>query len=139
MGGMPGMSMAEVVLHGAQVDPLVGKVIATRMAEHVGPNSAELCGLASDPHNLIDGLAGELCPPLGHEQPGQLIGAGSEVALDGAELIASDRVLDAQVALEASDPQPGTLDIALVAPHLDGLADPQALRSRPMGLASGKA
>ena len=29
--------------------------------------------------------------------------------------------------LEASDPQPGTLDIELVAPHLDGLADPQAV------------
>ena len=36
-------------------------------------------------------------------------------------------MLDAQAALEASDPQPGTLDIELVAPHLDGLADPRAV------------
>jgi len=43
------------------------------------------------------------------------------------KLIAGDRVLDAQAALEASDPQPGTLGIELVAPHLDGLADPQAM------------
>jgi hypothetical protein len=43
------------------------------------------------------------------------------------KLIAGDRVLDAQAALEASDPQPGTLGIELVAPHLDGPADPQAV------------
>ena len=44
-----------------------------------------------------------------------------------AQLIAGDRVLDAGAALEASDPQPRPLDIELVAPHLDGLADPQAV------------
>jgi hypothetical protein len=52
---------------------------------------------------------------------------GWEVALDGAQLIAGNRVLDAQAALEASDPQPWNADIELVAPHLDGLADPQAV------------
>ena len=31
---------------------------------------------------------------------------GGELALDGAEFVAGDRVLDAQAALEASDPQP---------------------------------
>ena len=81
----------------------------------------------SNPHDIIDGLAGELCLPLGDEQPGQIVLPGGEVALDRAQLIAGDRVLDAQAALEASDPQPRPLDIELVAPHLDGLADPQAV------------
>jgi hypothetical protein len=65
----------------------------------------------------------KLCLPLGHEQPGLTVLPGGEVALDGAEFVAGDRVLDAQAALEASDPQ----DIELVAPHLNGLADPQAV------------
>ena len=69
------------------------------MAQHVRPDATELCGLASDPHDIIDGLAGELCLPLGHEQPGQLVLPGGEVALDRAQLIAGDRVLDAQAAL----------------------------------------
>ena len=48
----------------------------------------------------VGGLAGELCLPLGHEQPGQLVLPGGEVALDRAQLVAGDRVLDAQAALE---------------------------------------
>jgi hypothetical protein len=36
-------------------------------------------------------------------------------------------MLDGEAALEASDPQPRPLDIELAAPHLDGLADPQAV------------
>ena len=36
----------------------------------------------------------------------QIVGAARKIALDGAELVAGDRVLDAQAALEASDPQP---------------------------------
>ena len=59
---------------------------------------------AQEPHDIIDGLAGELCLSLGHEQPGQIVLLGGEVALDGAEFVAGDRVLDTQAALEASDP-----------------------------------
>jgi hypothetical protein len=33
-------------------------------------------------------------------------------------------VLEGEATLEPSDPQPGTLDIELAAPHLDGLASP---------------
>jgi hypothetical protein len=36
-------------------------------------------------------------------------------------------MLDGEAALEASDPQPRPLEIELVAPHLDGLADPQTV------------
>jgi hypothetical protein len=101
--------------------------VAAGMAEHVGPNSAKLRLLAGHAHDVVDGLASELCAALGHEQPGQIVLPGSKVALDGAEFVASDRVLDAQAALEPSDPQPRALDIELIAPHLAGLADPQAV------------
>jgi hypothetical protein len=38
---------------------------------------AELCGLASDPHDIIDGMAGELCLLLGHEQPRRVVSMGA--------------------------------------------------------------
>ncbi|MFZ0854361.1 MAG: hypothetical protein WAO08_34830 [Hyphomicrobiaceae bacterium] len=81
MGRALGISVAEIVLHGAEIGPLVGKVIAAAAAEHVRPDAPELRGLASDPHDIVDGLAGELCLPLGHKQPGQIVLPGGEVAL----------------------------------------------------------
>ena len=52
------VSVTEVILHRAQVGALIGKVVAARMAQHVRPDAAELRLLASDPHDIIDGLAG---------------------------------------------------------------------------------
>jgi hypothetical protein len=49
----------------------------------VRPNAAEVCGLSGDPHDIIDGLASELCLPLGNEQPRQIVLTGGEVALEG--------------------------------------------------------
>jgi len=68
MSGVLGISVTEVVLHGAQVGALVGQVVAAGVAQHVRPDAPELCGLAGNAHDIIDGLAGELCLPLGHEQ-----------------------------------------------------------------------
>ena len=77
MGGVLGIAVTEVVLHGAQVGALVDQM-AAGVPEHVGPDATELCGLASDPHDMIDSLVGELCLPLGHEQPGQIVLPGGE-------------------------------------------------------------
>jgi hypothetical protein len=70
MGGVLGIAVAKVILHRAQIRTLVGQVVAAGMAQHVRPDVPELYSLASDPHDIIDGLAGELCLPLGHKQPG---------------------------------------------------------------------
>jgi hypothetical protein len=70
---------------------VVGEVVAAGVPKHVRPNAAELCGLASNPHDVVDGPAGKLCLPLGHEQPGQVVLAGGEVALNGAQLVTSNR------------------------------------------------
>ena len=61
--------------------------------------------------------------------PGQIVLPGGEVALDRAQLIAGDRVFDAQAAIEASDPQPRPLDIELVALEVPG--DRQDLQGAP--------
>jgi hypothetical protein len=55
MGGVLGMSMTEVILHRPQISALIGQVVAAGVPEHVGPDAPELCGLASEPHDIIDG------------------------------------------------------------------------------------
>jgi len=124
VGCVLGIAVAEVVLHSPQIGALVGQVVAAGVAEHVRPDAPELRSLASDPHDIIDGLAGEPCLALGHEQPGQIVLAGGEVALDRAQLVARYRMLDAEAALKPRDPQPGPFDIELAAAHQDRLADP---------------
>jgi hypothetical protein len=79
MGGVLGISVTEVILHRPQISALIGQVVVAGVAEHVRPHAPELCSLASDPHDIIDGLADELCVPLGHEQPRQIVLPGGEV------------------------------------------------------------
>jgi hypothetical protein len=69
----------KIVLHSARVGALIGEIVATGVAQHVGPDAPELCGLSSDPHDIVDGLSGKLGLPLRHKQPGQIVlpGGGS--------------------------------------------------------------
>jgi hypothetical protein len=60
----------------------------------VGPDSAELRLVTGQAHDLVDGLAGHRPAALGNKQPRQVVFPGGEVALDGSELIAGDRLLD---------------------------------------------
>ena len=46
-----GIPVPEVVLHRSQIRALIGQIVAAEMAQHVRPNAAELCSLASDPHD----------------------------------------------------------------------------------------
>lgn len=65
-------------------------------------------GQASAPRRhgdqVIDGLPGERLTALGNEQPRQRVGASGEVAFDGSQLVARDRLFDGQTALEAPNP-----------------------------------
>jgi hypothetical protein len=63
--------------------------LAGSSRRNAGASEAGVGLLAGHTHNLVDGLACELCLPLGHEQPEQVVLADGEVALDGAELVAS--------------------------------------------------
>ena len=86
--------MAQVVLHCAPIGALVGQVVATGMAEHMWRDPVELRLLAGKAHDVVDGLAGELCLALGDKQPGQAVFLGGKVAFAGPELVACDRLLD---------------------------------------------
>jgi malonyl CoA-acyl carrier protein transacylase len=86
--------VAEIVLHRPQIGALVGQVVAIGMAQYVRSDPAELRLRTSQPDDIVDGLAGGLRLALRGEQPGQVVVAGGEVALDRAQLVAGDRMLD---------------------------------------------
>ena len=48
--------------------PASFELIAAGMAQHVGPDAAELGLLTRKPDNVVDGLAGQLGLPFGQEQ-----------------------------------------------------------------------
>ena len=73
MCGVLGITMAEVVLHGAEIGAPVGEIVAARVTEHVRPDPAELCGLAGYPNNVVDGLTGQLRLSFRDEQPRKLV------------------------------------------------------------------
>ena len=109
--GVFGVAVPKVVLHGAQIGAFVGEVVATGVAEHVRPDAAELRLFSRQPDDVVDGLPGELGLTLGDEQPWQAVLPGGQVALDGAELVAGNWVLDGERALQPGHPQPRSLDI----------------------------
>src|SRR5262245_19882767 len=104
MGGMLRITVPQVILHGAQIRALVGQVIAAGVAQHVRPDPAELGLLAGEPDNVVDGLAGQLGLTLGQEQPRQVVGAGGKVALNGAQLVAGNGMLNAKTVLQSGHP-----------------------------------
>src|SRR5262245_26888605 len=91
-----GVPVAEIVLHGPQIGALVCQVVTARMPQHVGPYPAELRLLPGKPDDVIDSLPGQLRLSLRDEQPGQAVLARGEIPLDGAQLVAGHRVLDAE-------------------------------------------
>src|SRR5262245_57889985 len=93
MGCVLGIAVAEVVLHGAQVRAFVGERVATGTAQHMRPDFAELCFVASLAHEVVEGLAGKLALAFRYEQPGQIVLTLGQVALQRPELVASNRML----------------------------------------------
>ena len=69
MGCVLGIAVAEIVLYRSQVGTVIGEVVPAGMPKHVGPNPTELRLLASEPDDVIHGLAGELRPALRDEEP----------------------------------------------------------------------
>jgi hypothetical protein len=87
--GHGGVSVAQVILHCAQVGALVRKGVTTRMAQHVRMHVPEPSLLPSGRDQIIDGVPGERRAALADEQPGQLIVPTGEVFADGAQLDAA--------------------------------------------------
>src|SRR5262245_38775151 len=122
-----GISMAQVILHDPQIRGLVGQVIAAGVPEHmrIDVRQAGVVGDAGD--QVVDCLARHLGATLVHEQPGKAIRARAQVALDCPELVAIDRLLNAERALAALNPYPRRLQVDGILPHAGRLADAQAV------------
>src|SRR3954464_6531925 len=100
MDGVLGVAMAQVVLDEAQIVALVGQIEAARVAQHMRMDGAEPRPLGGRADQVVHRLARERLVPLGDEQPGQPIRPHREIALDGAQLGAGDRLLDRQAVLQ---------------------------------------
>ena len=127
MDGVPGVAVAEVVLDQPQVVTLVGQREAAGVPQRVRMHAGQAGALGRRGDQVVDRLAGHGLAALGGEQPGQRVGAGGEVALDGAQLVAGDRLLDGQPAFEPAHPEARTVEVQLVAAQGDRLADSQAV------------
>ncbi len=103
-----------------QFRPLVGEAEAAGVAQGVRVGTLQPGTLGRRGDEVVDRLAGERLAALGQEQPGQLALAHGEVAADHAQLVAGDGLLDQQSALEASHPQPGAIQVQLVAAQAGG-------------------
>src|SRR3954452_571315 len=125
--GVSGIAVAEVVLDEAQIVPLVGEREATGMAQRVWVHTQQTGTLGRHGDQVIDRLPGHGLTALGDEQPGQRVRAGGEIPAEGAQLVAGNRLLDRETALEAAYPQPGAVEVELVPAQAHGLADAQAV------------
>ena len=127
VGGVAWVAVAEVVLDQAQVVAAVGQREAAGVAQHVGPDAAEAGALADAPEQVVHRLARHGLAPLGDEEPGQIVVAHGQPALDGAQLVARDWVLDRQATLEPSHPEPALGEVDVAAPERHGFGDAQAV------------
>ena len=96
-------------------------------AEACGMNRRQSGALGCSTNQVVHRLPGQRLATFGNEQPRQPVCSQRKVAPECSQLIASDRLLDRQPALEALHPQPSPMEIDLLAAEGDCFADPQAV------------
>jgi hypothetical protein len=121
------VAVTEVVLDQAQIGAAVGESEAAGVPQHVGMDVRQPGARGRGGDQIVDGLPGERLVALRHKQPGQTVATGREIALDGPQFVASDRVLDGEAVLEPSHPEPRLVEVDLVAAQADRLTDAQAV------------
>ena len=104
MDGVPRVAVAEIVLDEAEVVALVGQHEPAGVPQRVGMDAGQAGAFSRRADEVVDCLAGQRLAALGDEQPGQRVGAGGEMALDRARLVAGNGLLDGQAPFEASNP-----------------------------------
>ena len=114
-----------MLLYQPQIVPLVGKREAARMSEHVGIGRAKVSPRSRCLANVVHCLPGEWLLAFGNEQPRKRIVAMREPAADDAQLVARNRLLDAETVLQTADPHPRLRRIDMLPPQTNGLADPK--------------
>ena len=94
MSRVLGIAVAEIVLNETQIISTVGERESAGVTKHVRMDFRQPSPLGRCGDDVVDGLAGEWLSALGDEEPRQMIVARGKPALDGAQLIAGDRLLD---------------------------------------------
>ena len=74
VNGVPGITVAEVVLHHPQIRASVGQIKAAGVAERVRMRVLQSRDLGRSVDQVVDSLARQWLPAFGHEQPRQLCG-----------------------------------------------------------------
>jgi|SRR5262245_17595077 len=98
-----------------------------------GPDAAEFGFLAGERDDVIHSLTGHLGLPFGYEQPRPVVLARDKVALDSAQLVAGNRLLDGQRALEALHPKAGAFHVQLIPARSEGFGEDAARMVRLTG------
>ena len=75
---------------------LVAESVTSAVTQHMGPDATEPGARTGFADEIVHRLARHRLTTLGDEQPGQFVVARGEVAFDGAELIALDRLLSVE-------------------------------------------
>ncbi len=75
------------------------------MAQHVRMHRRQSGANGSFGDEIVYALPRERLLAFGDEEPGERVGTTGAVALDGAQLIAGDRVFNIQAVFEPADPQ----------------------------------
>jgi len=102
--GVLGVAVAEVVLDKAKIVASIGQREVAGMPQHVGMDGRKTGARRRNGDEVIYGLTGDWLAAFGEEQLGSATALGRQVALDGAQLVAGDGMLDVQSSLEPPHP-----------------------------------
>ena len=86
--------MAEIVLDQTKVLPAVGEIEAARVPQHMRMQVGQSGSLASFPYQVIHRLACQRLPAFRDKEPRRAAVTFRKIPLDGAQLVAVDRMLD---------------------------------------------
>ena len=127
MDGMSGIAVAEVILDQPEIVAPIREREAAGMPQHVRMDRRQSGARRRGRDQVIDGLTGERLAALGDEEPGESVRTGCQIAFDRAEFITRDRLFDGQPVLETPNPEAGLIEVDVVSPQADRLADAQAM------------
>jgi hypothetical protein len=91
-----GITVAEVILSCPEIDASVRQVEATRVAEHMRMHAAKASNSTGLANDEVNGLSCELALALRDEEPRQMAVTQGEVAPQGPQLVARDRLTESE-------------------------------------------
>lgn len=117
--------MAKPVLDQPEVVLLVRQREAAGMAQHVWVDVTQTGAISGGLDDVVHRLPGERLAALGDEEPRQVIVSPCKPALDSAQLVPGDGMLNAETVLQPRHPEPGLREVYVLPAQGDGLGDAQ--------------